>query len=71
MAARFLESLWPCGLEMHSWTHIKVPLKARCNTQCFTAGSAELLWCLCVHQRLDKMEKVTRKGNKTQEKKKI
>jgi hypothetical protein len=36
----------------------------------FSAGFAELLWCLFVGEKLDKMEKVTRKGKKNQEKKK-
>lgn len=73
MAAGFLENLWSSVLEMDSWTQSKVPLKAHCKTQWregFSEGFAELLWCLCVRDKLDKMEKVTKKGKKKQEKKK-
>jgi hypothetical protein len=73
VAAGFLENLWSSVLEMDSWTLSKSPMKVHCKTQWpegFSTGFAELLWCLCVWEKLDKMEKVTRKGKKKQEKKK-
>jgi len=58
---------------MDLWTQIKLLLKAHCKTQWredFSARYAEFLWRLCVGEKLDKMEKVTRKGKKNQVKKK-
>lgn len=68
-----MENLWSSVLDMDLWTQSKLLLKAHCKTQWregFSAGFVELLWCLCVGEKLDKMEKVTRKGKKKQEKKK-